>query len=243
MNTRERIGEVKGSIANLAKKTRENGKRVLATGLAAGGIALVAAGCGGDEGIHSKKEAEKYAVKDYELTWAKAKTPVERYMLQYIVPTHIDILDKNAGDNGGYNTYHRFTFGNGCLQNTSYDIAGGHIRGEFHGLFSGGYIKGRVPTAGAEAYVDNQDPDILTIQSGNAQSHDLHFSGAQGEDGHLTPMDQQTRNVVGLTNGCIAPGQDRYAHLEMLWGSTSPFIVRTDGDSARPKPDDYDPAG
>lgn len=236
MKARERVGEIREDITRFARKARENAKRIAATGLAMGGIALVAVGCGGDEGIHSKKEAERYAEKDYELTWAKAKTPVERYLLQYIVPTHIDILDKNGGNNNEYNTYHRFTFGNGCLQNTSYDIAGGRIRGEFHGLFSSGYVRGRVPTAGAEAYVDNQNPDILTIQSGNAESHDLHFSGTQGETGHLAPLDQQTENVVELTNGCVPAGDVRYAHLDMYWGSTSPFIVRTDGDMARPSP-------
>lgn len=239
MKVRERVGEVREDITRFAKRARENAKRVAALGLTAGGLALLAAGCGGDEGIHSKKEAERYAEKDYELTWNKTKTPVERYMLQYIVPTRVDILDKNGDDDSSTrdrNTYHRFTFGNGCLQNTSYDVAGGHIRGAFYGLFSGGYIRGRVPTAGAEAYVDNKDPDILTIQSGNAESHDLHFSGAQGDTGHLTPLDQQTQNVVELTNGCVPAGEVNYAHLLMYAGETSPFIVRTDGDMARPSP-------
>jgi hypothetical protein len=205
---------------------------------AIGAVTLFAAGCGGDEGIHSKKEAEALATKDYDLTYKKATTPVERYLLQYIVPARVDILDKNGDDNSktsDINTYHRFIFGNGCLQNTSYDIAGGHIRGSFHGLFSGGYIHGRVPTAGAEAYVDNRTPDILTIQSGNANSHDLHFSGAQGEPTHLTPADQQTKNVVDLTNGCIPAGEVTYEHLLMSAGQTSNFIVRTEGDMARPQ--------
>lgn len=45
----ERIGEIKESILHLAQKTRENGKRIVSTGLAVGGLALVAAGCGGGD--------------------------------------------------------------------------------------------------------------------------------------------------------------------------------------------------
>ncbi|HEX5797714.1 MAG TPA: hypothetical protein VFX79_00005, partial [Candidatus Saccharimonadales bacterium] len=215
---------------------KERVKRVAAIGAMVGTAALVAAGCGDDnEGIHSKKEAKAFAVKDYDLTFDKAKTPVDRFVLQYLVRSQIDILDKNAGDEGGPNKYHRFVFGNACLQNTSYDIAGGRIRGTFGGFLSGGSINGRVPTAGAEAYVDHRNPDMLTIQSGNAESHDLRFTGAQGEESHLTPADQQTENVVDLTNGCIPAGEFGYTHADMFAGSTSPFIVRTEGDMARPQ--------
>jgi hypothetical protein len=232
----ERAGELKENIQAVARRTKENAKRI-ASVATIGGLGLLAAGCGGDEGIHSKKKAEAFALKDYELTYKKAKTPVERYLLQYIVPTRIDILDKNDdnNDNNVKNTYHRFGFSNGCLRNTSYDIAGGHIRGKFGGMFSGGHVRGRVPTAGAEAYVDDKNPDVLIIQSGNAQSHDLHFTGAQGEPSHLTPADRQTENVVGLTNGCIQAGEFNYQHIEMGWGNTPGFIVRTEGDMARPK--------
>ncbi len=227
---RERVGEI-------AKRTKENVKRVGAIAGIVGTGALALAGCGESEGIPSKQEAKAYAMKDYKLTWDSAQSPVDRFVLQYIVEAKVDILQEDSVDGKrDNNAYHGFTFGNACLQNSSYDIAGGRIKGRFSGgLFGGGgYVNGRVPSAAATAYVDSRDPDVLTIQSGHANSRDLHFSGAQGDKGYLDPMDQQTKSVLETTYGCIPAGEVEYDNFIFWTGDTSDFIIRTEGDMARP---------
>lgn len=225
-------------VNQAVEKTKQNAKRFGALAAIIGGSALFAAGCGSSGGGMPKKEAESYAMKDYNLTWDKATSPVAKYIMQYIAVTQVDILDKNGGGGSeGKNLYHHFVFGNGCLQNTAYDIAGGRIYGSFNGLFAGGNINGRVPTAAADAYVNASKPNVLTVESGHANSHDLHFSGVNDGSDYLTPLGQATNDVLA-TYGCVPAGSPQYSVEEAFSGDTSGFIIRTLGDQARPsRPD------
>lgn len=214
-------------LTTATKKARENVKATVAL-LGIGAVAVFAAGCGAGGAGYPKQEAEAYAKKDYDQTWAKA-SPAGKFIMQYLAHSQVVILGDTSHDNR-YD-YHGFVFSNGCLQNTAYDIAGGRINGSFSGLFSSGSINGRVPTAAADAYVDVRKPDILTIQSGHAQSHDLRFKGVEGSTDHLTPLDQQTRNVLA-TYGCMRAGEIGYT--DNADGATSGFIIRTLDDKAWP---------
>lgn len=218
------------------ERVKQNGRKVAALA-AIGGVSLLAAGCGGGDGM-PKQEAEKYATKDYELTWKKATSPVDKYLMQYVAVTQIDILDKNGGDSHpNENLYHRFVYGNGCLQNTAYDIAGGRIQGSFSGLLVSGSIHGRMPSAAANAYVNSDKPNVLVIESGHANSRDLYFSGVDDGSDHLTPLGQQTKDEL-KTYGCVPAGHPEYSLVSSWTGRTSDFIVRTQGDQARPsRPD------
>jgi hypothetical protein len=172
-------------------------KRFIGAGLAAGGLALGLSGCT-TTATYSYKHARLDALRAYKDAWRRA-SPAGRFVLQYIEPTVVQERYKDISLEDGDKNY-EITINNGCLGNTAYDIAGGSIKGYFRGLFSSGEINGRVPTAAANAYVSSDNPDVITIESGHASSHDLRFSGVDG-DGPLQPMDQQTRDVLA-TNGC-----------------------------------------
>lgn len=151
----------------------------------------------------SADKAKAEAVARYQRTF-EAAPPTGKFALQYLTPTDA-VVRLRKGGNGplGLATEGdkaQFTFNNGCLNKTAYDINGGDIEGMISGVFTSGYISGEVPTAAANAYVDSDNPNTLVITSGHANSRDLRFSGLT-EGSELEPLDQLTEDVL-KTYGC-----------------------------------------
>lgn len=161
-----------------------------------------------------REEASVVADQQYKRTFQSA-SPAGKFALQYLTTTNVVRSVRNSEPNNGSGPlgfltgtvlndtdYIQVSFGDGCLNKTAYDINGGDITGLIRGAFVSGEIQGDIPTAAANPYVDSNTPDVLTIQSGHANSRDLRFKGVIEGSG-LTPADQQTEDVL-QTFGCIA---------------------------------------
>ncbi len=106
----------------------------------------------------------------------------------------------------------QYTVGDGCLNDTAYDINGGQL--QFDVRYSGiastveANATGNVPTSAAQA-IYNPSTHELTIKSGNTHADDLLF-GVRGDA--LQPIGQTTEDVLA-TYGCKDAVQYTYQNV------------------------------
>ena len=197
----ERVGEI-------ARKTKENAKKLAAL-VAIGGVGLSASGCKDVEFLpqseseevatHTIGQARETALTKYKHGLKKI-SPAGKFAMQYLSSWNADVVKTKESDYEGENwevkDFYRFQINNACLRGTAYNIAGGDfkVRAEAGSLFSHAEAEaqGELPAAAANAYVDSERSDILIIESGHANSRNLHFRNAQGVD-VLQPVESRQR--------------------------------------------------
>ncbi|HEX5456305.1 MAG TPA: hypothetical protein VFW77_02960 [Candidatus Saccharimonadales bacterium] len=205
---RERIGEI-------AKKTKENLKKVTAVAAIAGSGALFLAGCGvgdvlphdksQDYPTHTLKEARKTALNKYEHKLGRMN-PSEKFAAQYLGVFAADVVKTKATDYDGENLsvkdFYKFKINNACLKGTVFDIAGGELKITANGFLSSLSARADFPAPAAFAYVGGSRPDVLHVKpiGQDGSSYGLSFRGVEGND-QLSPLDQFTSDVLD-TNGC-----------------------------------------
>lgn len=155
--------------------------------------------------------------------------PAGKFALEFLTTTDVQFDTDESNGNGiaGVVTENPdqdaiFTFNNGCLNKTAYDINGGEIEGLITGLFTGGYVSGEFPTAAAYAHVDSNDSNVLVVSSGHTDSIDLRFSGlAEGD--HLEPLDNATIGILD-TYGCETGITNVKIFQNSYGDKTSPWV-------------------
>jgi hypothetical protein len=211
LNLRKYMRRDEEKLSRFMDKTERVAKYAATLG-AIGIVGFLGKGCVGTKGQEiSIEQASTEAQIEYDEIFENSSAS-GKFLLQYIEPTKINVVKykDNGGliaffhegseGHGGDDYVYNVSVNNGCLKSTAYDIAGGTIEGEFHGLFSSGEVNGNVPTAAAYAYVDKKDPDKLLVQSGHSNSKDLNFTGLLDGEA-LIPADSQTESVLE-TYGC-----------------------------------------
>jgi hypothetical protein len=182
-------------LSTATRKAKENIKKPLAV-IAIGTTALAAAGCGNE--MHTLSEAKQIAANKYAAAWNHA-SPAGKFLMQYLRVGYADVTKHRGDGYGPVESLWRFTYNDGCLGGTSYDIAGGEfdVSASAEGFLSSVSVNasGRIPAAAASAYVSDKNPDILRVQSGHDHPHILTFSGLEG-NGSLAPATQETENVL-----------------------------------------------
>jgi hypothetical protein len=160
----------------------------------------------------TKADMNKEAQAKYKQVLAKA-SPSQLFELRYTDFAHIRVartaihesglMSFFGGDSGGiYNDGQHYQIGDGCLNDTAFDINGGslHFNVEFHGLFSSvdASASGDFPTAAAQASYQPATHE-LTVRTGNNHPDDLRFAIGGTK---LRPEDQHTKDLLA-TYGCM----------------------------------------
>jgi len=203
--------------------------RLNVRGKAVATLAVLAAGFGifSDEGLggwghftteRTNASMNKEALAKYAIALQQA-SPSQLFALRYTDFAQVSVARAAKGHSGimGFietsdiedNPVRDYTIGDGCLNDTAYDINGGqlHFNVRYSGFFSSvdANATGDVPTAAAQA-IYNPPTHELTIKTGSARPDDLHFD-VEGDS--LKPLDQTTINILG-TYGCKP--EPHYSH-------------------------------
>lgn len=152
------------------------------------------------------EDAQLQAQEKYDTAFTNL-SPADKFTVQYAGTTTVNV-DSKIGGNGLAHAIevmksYTFEFGNGCLENTAYDINGGNIDLNAYGLFFHVSAEANIPTAMAKASIDASNPDIMHITSGDDPNSTLHFQGLQSGDA-IMPVDGRTQMILD-TYGC-SPG-------------------------------------
>lgn len=195
-------GDYEGTALNV------NGKVVAF--LAAVGLGFMMFGDGnmdmaGDSGRTRHEREAREIVTEYYDGLYDSLSPAERFTLQFGGETVLRV-DRTPGANGILGAFSEAnedfiaTYNNGCLESTAYDVNGGEISFSVRGLFNRVSAEGDIPTAAAFVELSSDDSDRIRVASGNTNSIDLEFTGAERGNA-LVPASEQTQRILD-TYGC-----------------------------------------
>lgn len=212
--------------SNLVEKTKYYGKKAAALGAigVAGFFALspnkldlegtagelVSGAWGHGTTYNSYAEMDNEAWGMYQKVLKQA-SPSELFQLRYTDQAHLRVVRTAIHHTGlasifdgggtGWGDGEHYSIGDGCLNDTAFDINGGSLRFDVQssGLFYSVSVSasGDFPTAAAQASY-HPSTNELTVRTGNAHPDNLRFNIAGDV---LKPEDQATRDLL-TTYGC-----------------------------------------